>query len=128
MDPRQTSPASNMPTYKHFKTATVDAAVITHRMAVQVKLGLPYTDEDLALAGQRYASQAELITDDLAAKSVTLAPNSEMTAVIAYLQRLGRGPQPLEPAPPAPIPAAAPVTIAPETTEAAPATPVAAGN
>jgi len=128
MDPRQTSPASNMPTYKHFKTATVDAAVITHRMAVQVKLGVPYTDQDLALAGQRYASQAKLISDDLAAKSVTLAPNSEMTAVIAYLQRLGRGPQPLEPAPPAPIPAAAPVTIVPETTEAAPATPVAAGN
>ena len=93
-----------MPTYKHFKTATVNPATVKHRMSVQAKLGVPYTEQDLALAEQRYASQARLITADLAAKSVTLSPDSEMAAVIAYLQRLGRGPQPLEPAPPAPAP------------------------
>jgi len=112
MDPRQTSPASNMPSYKHFKTKTVDPAVVQHRMGVQQKLGVPYTDQDLALAGQRYASQAKLITDDLSAKSVTLAPNSQMTAVIAYLQRLGRGPQPVEPVAAAPVPAPAPAPVA----------------
>jgi cytochrome c oxidase cbb3-type subunit I/II len=127
-DPRSTSPASNMPGYKHFRTATVDAKVVRHRMAVQAKLGVPYTEQDLALAEQRYASQARLITDDLAAKSVTLAPNSEMAAVIAYLQRLGRGPQPLEPAPPAPAPIPAPAPAAAATTATAAATPAAAGN
>ena len=112
MDPRQTSPASIMPAYRHFKTKTVDPAVIRRRMAVQAKLGVPYTDEDLALAEQRYASQAQLFVDDLAAKSVTLAPNSEMTAVIAYLQRLGRGPQPVEAVAPVPAPVTAAVPAA----------------
>ena len=72
-----------------------------------------------------YASQARLITADLAAKSVTLSPDSEMAAVIAYLQRLGRGPQPLEPAPPAPpvpAPAPAPATAPADTTVTALAT------
>jgi cytochrome c oxidase cbb3-type subunit I/II len=124
-DPRSTSPASNMPTYKHFKTATVNPATVKHRMSVQAKLGVPYTEQDLALAEQRYASQARLITADLAAKSVTLSPDSEMAAVIAYLQRLGRGPQPLEPAPPAPpvpAPAPAPATAPADTTVTALAT------
>ena len=99
MDPRSTSPASNMPTYGHFKTKTLDPAVTANRMRVQVKLGVPYSDEDLALAEQRYVSQAQLIADDLSAKDVTVEPLSEMVAVIAYLQRLGRGPQPVAPEP-----------------------------
>ncbi|RKZ15477.1 cytochrome-c oxidase, cbb3-type subunit I, partial [bacterium] len=61
MDPRSTSPASNMPGYTHFKTKTLDPAVNTGRMRVMVMLGVPYTDEDLALAEQRYVSQARLI-------------------------------------------------------------------
>ena len=59
------------------------------------KLGVPYTDEDIALAEQRFASQGQLIADDLADKDVEIAPDSEMAAMIAYLQRLGRGPQPV---------------------------------
>ncbi len=46
---------------------------------------------------------------------MTLAPDSELAALIAYLQRLGRGPQPTSAAeaaalaaPPAPAPAPAP--------------------
>jgi cytochrome c oxidase cbb3-type subunit I/II len=62
------------------------------------RLGVPYGDEDLALAGQRLDSQAQLIADDLLAKNVEVDPASRMVAVIAYLQRLGRGPQPLAPA------------------------------
>jgi len=108
MDPRSTSPASNMPTYAHFKSAKVDPAVTVGRMRALVKLGVPYTDEDLALAEQRFQSQGQLIADDLAAKDVTLAPDSRMAAVIAYLQRLGRGPQPVVPALPDPAAAAAP--------------------
>jgi len=36
-----------------------------------------------------------LIADDLADKDVEIMPDSKMAAVIAYLQRLGRGPQPV---------------------------------
>ena len=99
MDPRSTSPASNMPTYEHFKTATLNPATTAGRMAVQQKLGVPYTDEDLALAEERYVSQAQLVADDLKAKNIEVDPMSKMVAVIAYLQRLGRGPQPVTPEP-----------------------------
>ncbi len=95
MDPRSTSPASNMPTYPHFKTGTVDPAVVMGRMRALRKLGTPYTDEDIALAEQRFNGQGQLVADDLADKDVEIMPDSKMAAVIAYLQRLGRGPQPV---------------------------------
>ena len=115
-NPRSTSPASNMPAYAHFKRKTVNVAALERHLAAQKTLGVPYTDQDLALASQRYASQAKLIADDLAAKSVMVSPNSEMIAMIAYLQRLGRGPQPLAPVPPAAAAAPAPVTAVPVAT------------
>ena len=122
-NPRSTSPASNMPAYAHFKRKTVNVSALERHLAAQKTLGVPYTDQDLALAGQRYASQAKLIADDLAAKSVMVSPNSEMIAMIAYLQRLGRGPQPLAPMPAAAVPAPAAVTPVATTPAAAATTP-----
>ena len=122
-NPRSTSPASNMPAYAHFKRKTVNVAALERHLAAQKTLGVPYTDQDLALASQRYASQAKLIADDLAAKSVMVSPNSEMVAMIAYLQRLGRGPQPLAPMPAAAVPAPAAVTPVATTPAAAATTP-----
>ena len=122
-NPRSTSPASNMPAYAHFKRKTVNVAALERHLAAQKTLGVPYTDQDLALASQRYASQAKLIADDLAAKSVMVSPNSEMIAMIAYLQRLGRGPQPLAPMPAAAVPAPAAVTPVATTPAAAATTP-----
>ncbi|MCP4547490.1 MAG: cytochrome-c oxidase, cbb3-type subunit I [bacterium] len=95
MDPRSTSPASNMPAYSHFKTKTLDPAVYTGRMRALGKLGTPYSDEDFALAEQRFLSQGKLIVDYLAGNDVNVETNSQMVAMIAYMQRLGRGPQPL---------------------------------
>ena len=89
MDPRSTSPSSNMPTYTHFKTGTVDPAVVVKRMKALRTLGTPYTDEDIALAEQRFMNQGQQITDDLADKDVEIKPDSKMAAMIAYLQRLG---------------------------------------
>ncbi len=97
MDPRSTSPASNMPSYTHFKTKTVDPEVIVGRMRALGKLGVPYHEEDYDLAVQRFESQGQMISDYLAGNDVNVAPNSQMAAVIAYLQRLGRGPQPVTP-------------------------------
>jgi cytochrome c oxidase cbb3-type subunit I/II len=97
MDPRSTSPASNMPGYTHFKTKTVDPEMIVGRMRALGKLGVPYHEEDYELAVQRFQSQGQMISDYLAGNDVNVAPDSEMAAMIAYLQRLGRGPQPLVP-------------------------------
>ena len=114
MDPRSTSPASNMPTYGHFKTKTLDPAVYVGRMRVLAKLGVPYTDEDFARAEARFMEQGREISDYLAEKDVNIAPSSQMAAVIAYLQRLGKVNE--VPA----VPTAAPVEDVPtETPEAA---------
>ncbi len=97
MDPRSTSPASNMPAYTHFKTKTVDPEMMVGRMRALGKLGVPYKEEDYSLGVQRFMSQGQLISDYLAGNDVNVEPDSEMAAMIAYLQRLGRGPQPLVP-------------------------------
>jgi cytochrome c oxidase cbb3-type subunit I/II len=93
MDPRSTSPASNMPAYRHFKTAHVNYGHTDDKMATLAKLGVPYPETRRAGARQEALDQAQVIVGDLAAQKVVIAPDSEMAAVIAYLQRLGRGPQ-----------------------------------
>ena len=89
MDPRSTSPASNMPMYTHFKTKTVDPAVVARRMGALRQLGTPYTDEDIALAAQRFMSQGQLIADDLAGKSVFEYVHSDDQAVLKLGLRQG---------------------------------------
>jgi cytochrome c oxidase cbb3-type subunit I/II len=99
VDPRSTSPGSNMPDYEFMKDASIDLEGIGNKMHTLRALGVPYSEADLAGAAGKALSQGQLIADDLATGSVELAPDSEMTALIAYLQRLGRGPQPTEVAP-----------------------------
>ncbi|MEZ4386407.1 MAG: cytochrome-c oxidase, cbb3-type subunit I [Candidatus Krumholzibacteriia bacterium] len=94
-DPRSTSPASNMPMYPWLKNQKVDFDVVRGHMQTLAKLGVPYTDADFQAARQNGLSQGQLIADDLKAGSVELAPDSKLAALIAYVQRLGRGPQPL---------------------------------
>jgi cytochrome c oxidase cbb3-type subunit I/II len=98
VDPRSTSPGSNMPPYAFLSDGTVDFEGLPNRMDAMKSLGVPYSDDDLHTAPAVAASQASLIVDELAVEEITLRPDSEMTALIAYLQRLGRGPQPVAPA------------------------------
>jgi len=71
MNPRSVLPNSNMPAYPWLATATVDAASMPRRMRALQRLGVPYTDEQIAQSAQ-----------DVAGKT-------EMDAIIAYLQVLG---------------------------------------
>jgi cytochrome c oxidase cbb3-type subunit I/II len=97
VDPRSTSPGSNMPPYAFLRDGTVEFESLPNRLEAMKSLGVPYTDDDLQTADAVAASQASLIVDDLAVEEITLRPDAEMTALIAYLQRLGRGPQPIAP-------------------------------
>jgi cytochrome c oxidase cbb3-type subunit I/II len=81
--------------YPWLKDNQVDFGVIKGRMQTLAKLGVPYTEEDFLNAERDGLSQGQLIADDLASQSVELSPDSEMAALIAYMQRLGRGPQPI---------------------------------
>jgi cytochrome c oxidase cbb3-type subunit I/II len=95
MDPRSTSPGSNMPNYSWLKDHLVNLERTAHKMQTLAKLGVPYTETDFLTAQQEAISQGELISAELATQDVQLAPDSEMAAIITYLQRLGRGPQPI---------------------------------
>jgi len=97
LDPRSTSPGSNMPPYGWLAGRHADLAHLGHRMDVQTRLGVPYAGEQIDKAAEIARSQGKLITTDLAAYGVDLDPESDMAALIAYLQRLGRGPQPTGP-------------------------------
>ncbi len=118
MDPRSTSPASNMPSYAHFKEHRLELGHTGKKMATLAKLGVPYTAADCAAAPTAARAQGSVIAADLAVQSVTIAPDSEMAAVIAYLQRLGKAtlaaaPAARAPAVPQPAAAAAPATPVP---------------
>jgi cytochrome c oxidase cbb3-type subunit I/II len=92
MDPRATSPGSNMPAYPWLADNKLDLKLAPKKLALMRKLGVPYTKEDVELAEARQRSQAEFITADLATQGIQVPWDSEMVAIISYLQRLGRGP------------------------------------
>ena len=71
-NPRDVVPESNMPAYPWLETTKVEDAVVAQRMSALRKVGVPYTDEEIA------GAQAEV------------KDKTEMDAVIAYLQVLGR--------------------------------------
>lgn len=71
-NPRDVVPESNMPAYPWLEKDMVDAADMPSRMTALRKVGVPYTDTEIAAS-----------VEDVKGKT-------EMEAVIAYLQILGR--------------------------------------
>ena len=71
-NPRDVVPESNMPAYPWLEKNQVDAVAMPNHMKALRTVGVPYTDEEIAKAGE-----------DVKGKS-------EMDAVVAYLQVLGR--------------------------------------
>ena len=94
MDPRSTSPGSNMPPYAFLKDGMISLSKLQKRVEVMQKLGVPYTDADIDNAAATAKSQGNLIAADLAEGDIEVNPQSQMVALIAYLQRIGRGPLP----------------------------------
>jgi cytochrome c oxidase cbb3-type subunit 2 len=70
-NPRDVVPESNMPAYSWLPKGQVDPAGMAPRMRALRRVGVPYTDEDIAHAA-----------DEVAGKS-------DEDALIAYLQVLG---------------------------------------
>jgi len=116
MDPRSTSPGSNMPSYHWLESRTIDAPLARKKLALMQKLGVPYSNADVDAAEASQRRQADAVVTDLAQQGVTVLWNAEIVAMIAYLQRLGRdvGVRP--------APASAPVS-ATSPAEGAPAAP-----
>jgi len=70
-NPRDVVPESNMPTYAWLGEHSVDSGLTPDKLRLMRKLGVPYTDDDIAKA------------------SSAVEGKSEMDALIAYLQGLG---------------------------------------
>ena len=98
VDPRATSPGSNMPSYAWLASGHVDPKLAPRKLALMQKLGVPYSNQDIERAEAAQRAQADAVVADLAVSGVQVDWNSEMVALIAYLQRLGRE-QGIAPAP-----------------------------
>ncbi len=94
-DPTSMSPGSIMPRYPWMfsadgRDATLDTTYTAKKMRVLQGLGVPYTDQEIAQADKIRFAQAVAIAADLNADpTITVHPNEEIVALIAYLQRLG---------------------------------------
>ncbi|HTS89099.1 MAG TPA: cytochrome-c oxidase, cbb3-type subunit II [Gemmatimonadales bacterium] len=89
-NPRSVSPGSVMPVYPWLHRNKYDVADIQASMRALQRVGVPYTDTEIAGAPQAVAAQAQGIVDRLKQAGITAEPNREIIALIAYLQRLGK--------------------------------------
>ena len=97
LDPREISPGSNMPGYPHLATGWVYFSRSADKLRALRTVGVPYRPEQIQSASEDALKDALQITGDLEqAAGVQLPPQSELVALIAYLQRLGAAPQPKE--------------------------------
>jgi cytochrome c oxidase cbb3-type subunit I/II len=92
IDPRAITAGSNMPPYPHMETNKVDLTVTAKKVAAMRSIGVPYSEAEVGSAQTDALAQGNAIAKDLAAEGVKLEPDTELVAVIAYLQRLGKKP------------------------------------
>ncbi|SNZ01142.1 cytochrome-c oxidase, cbb3-type subunit I [Flagellimonas pacifica] len=107
-DPQSTSAGSIMPAYQWLIHDEHDRTGVQGKMEAMVKLGVPYSDEDIANAQQSMTEQAEQIEKNLYSdpefvrtyeadkkyaqengEDFVEMRNREIVSLIAYLQRLG---------------------------------------
>ncbi len=93
LDPREISPGSNMPPYDHLASTTIDFSRTQSKLRAMRSVGVPYKAEQVQTAEADAQEQAAGIVEELAANGERGAiANSELVALISYLQRLGHPP------------------------------------
>jgi cytochrome c oxidase cbb3-type subunit I/II len=89
-DPRAISVGSNMPNYPWLFTSPTDVAALPRKIAVQRQLGVPYPAWTDAQITADVNQQAKAIVEDLKTAGGVIAPDKQIVALIAYLQKLGK--------------------------------------
>lgn len=90
MNPEDIAPGSIMPPYPHLLEDKLDKSYTVAKIQAMRKMGVPYTDEDEENAVANLEKQALEITDNIYKESkIEADPDSQVIALIAYLQRLG---------------------------------------
>jgi cytochrome c oxidase cbb3-type subunit I/II len=88
-DPENTSSGSIMPRYPWLLSQKLDTSPVQVRMQTLRRVGVPYTDQDIADAPKSIAAQQARVVQNLKVGLVEAPPDREIIALIAYLQRLG---------------------------------------
>lgn len=96
LDPRSVSPGSNMPSYAWLAEGKVDFDATESKVRAMRSIGVPYSVEDIHKAGEDARAHAEMIAADLAANGAKVDADTEMVALIAYMQRLGQPESPYQ--------------------------------
>ncbi len=89
-NPRSISVGSNMPNYPWLLANPLDEAALVPKIAVQRTLGVPYPNWTPEQIAARVDEQARGIALDLRTAGAYVAPDREIIALIAYLQKLGQ--------------------------------------
>jgi cytochrome c oxidase cbb3-type subunit I/II len=91
MDPREVTPNSLMPVYPWLARKKTDFGILSKKMSVMKSLGVPYSDDEISNATQNAYQEAKKISEGLNKEGIKEdVSEKEITALIAYLQRLGR--------------------------------------
>ena len=88
-NPQETSPGTMMPSYKHLLRKDLDFDVIPRRMAALKSIGVPYTEDEILGAVEHATAQSAAVAAQLDGENLTGYNGKRITAMIAYLQRLG---------------------------------------
>ena len=84
-----------MPSYAFLSKSKLDLGDTAVKMSAMKTLGVPYSSQELSGCSGELETQAKAIAADLLSQGINLDWDSQMVAIIAYLQRLGRGPIPV---------------------------------
>ena len=88
-EPNSISTGSVMPSYAFLIDDNLDTATTPLKINAMRTLGVPYAADYASKANQDLMIQAKAISDDLQKDGIKVAPNKEIIALIAYMQRLG---------------------------------------
>jgi cytochrome c oxidase cbb3-type subunit I/II len=88
-DPQSMSPGSIMPPYEWLLEQKLSRSSTKAKLKAMRSIGVPYDDYAIENAEKDLETQAKLISDNLAKEGIKVAPDKEIVALIAYLQRLG---------------------------------------
>ncbi|MBT3235127.1 MAG: cytochrome-c oxidase, cbb3-type subunit I [Bdellovibrionales bacterium] len=90
LDPREVTPKSIMPSYGWLFERKINFKILRNKLKTLSALGVPYSEHEIANADQSAREQAQIIAKSLAPSGVpATVANREITALIAYLQKLG---------------------------------------
>jgi len=90
LDPQQMSAGSIMPPYPWLLEKKTDYAALPNRIKVLTQIGVPFPPMDSAEIQNHAMDQARKIAKGIQAAGQECDPDSEVVALIAYLQSLGK--------------------------------------